>query len=171
MAFGKEIKRLREKANLSAQKLADAIGIDADRLRKWEQKDMDPRDEDTKKIEAYFGMGITEVMLLDALKFQEVPMATPDALESELPLGGLRVTVKDYVDLLTMHSEIMTRLVNEKLLNSTHPLGSTVNTAESQELKEKYAPAAFAGEKPQVRKKGKRKGGNSADGHTVGRAK
>ena len=41
MGFGIEIKRLREDGGFSAQKLADAIGIDAERLRKWEQKDFE----------------------------------------------------------------------------------------------------------------------------------
>lgn len=68
MAFGKEIKRLREDVPISAQKLADRIGIDADRLRKWEQKDLDPRHDDVILIEAFFGMEIKEVMSLTSIK-------------------------------------------------------------------------------------------------------
>jgi transcriptional regulator with XRE-family HTH domain len=68
MAFGKEIKRLRDGINLSAQKLADLIGIDAERLRKWEQKDLNPREEDMARIESYFGMRLDEIMGLQHLR-------------------------------------------------------------------------------------------------------
>lgn len=68
MAFGKEIKRLREDVPISAQKLADIIGIDADRLRKWEQKDLDPRHEDAMLIERFFGIDLKSVMALKSIK-------------------------------------------------------------------------------------------------------
>jgi transcriptional regulator with XRE-family HTH domain len=68
MALGKEIKRLREDVPISAQKLADRIGIDADRLRKWEQKDLDPRHDDVMLIEDFFGMDIKRVMSLSSIK-------------------------------------------------------------------------------------------------------
>lgn len=74
MAFGTEIKRLREASKASAQLFADAIGISADRLRKWEQRDLDPRYEDAAKIEAYFEMSIQELIKLKKLpKFLIVP--------------------------------------------------------------------------------------------------
>lgn len=74
MAFGKEIKRLREEVPISAQKLADLIGIDVERMRKWEQKDMDPRHEDAMKIEGFFGMDLKAVMALKSIKkFLSVP--------------------------------------------------------------------------------------------------
>jgi len=77
MSFGKEIKRLREDVPISAQKLADYIGIDADRLRKWEQKDMDPRHEDVVKIEAFFGMDLKAIMGLKSIKkFLTKPVGT-----------------------------------------------------------------------------------------------
>lgn len=70
MGFGIEIKRLREDAGYSAQKLADAIGIDAERLRKWEQKDFDPRDDDREKIETYFGTSLELIMKLEKFPIQ-----------------------------------------------------------------------------------------------------
>jgi len=40
MGFGNNLKRLREEAGLSVQKIADKIGVDAGRWRKWEEKDL-----------------------------------------------------------------------------------------------------------------------------------
>lgn len=67
MAFGTTIKELRTKRKVSVQKIADAIGVDADRWRKWEEKDLNPRDEDTKKIEAFFGMPLSQIEKLTNL--------------------------------------------------------------------------------------------------------
>lgn len=81
MAFGKEIKRLRDSINLSAQKLADLIGIDAERLRKWEQKDLNPREEDVARIETYFGLPLEGIMNLENLRAaQMVPRLNTDAV-------------------------------------------------------------------------------------------
>lgn len=46
MAAGKEIERLRKShANrLSVAKAASFIGVDSERLRKWESRDADPSD-------------------------------------------------------------------------------------------------------------------------------
>jgi transcriptional regulator with XRE-family HTH domain len=72
MAFGATIKKLRTDARISAQKLADEIGINADRLRKWEERDLNPRYDDAQKIEAYFGMTLEKVMNLPELpKFKK----------------------------------------------------------------------------------------------------
>lgn len=77
MGFGLEIKRLREDANISAQKLADKVGIDAARLRKWEEKDMSPREEDTAIIEAFFKMSLDELSKQKSIKkFLIVPIET-----------------------------------------------------------------------------------------------
>jgi len=81
MAFGKEIKRLRDGINLSAQKLADLIGIDAERLRKWEQKDLNPREEDVARIEQYFGLPLEEIMQLEHLRAGSLaPRTNTDAV-------------------------------------------------------------------------------------------
>ena len=74
MAFGKDIKKLREEAPISVQKLADLIGVDADRWRKLEQKDLDPRLEDTQLIESFFGMTLNQIRRLTSIKkFLKVP--------------------------------------------------------------------------------------------------
>ena len=70
---------MRDGINLSAQKLADLIGIDAERLRKWEQKDLNPRDEDVARIEQYFGLPLEEIMQLEHLRAASLaPRATTD---------------------------------------------------------------------------------------------
>lgn len=64
MAAGKEIKRLR--GNMSAQEAATLIGVDVDRLRKWEQRDVDPKDSgDILRVENFFGLPISDLPKLD----------------------------------------------------------------------------------------------------------
>lgn len=73
MGFGKHIKNLRNKKRISAEKLAIILGVDADRLRKWEAKDMSPRENDTRSIENAFGMKMDEILNLEELPdFQKV---------------------------------------------------------------------------------------------------
>lgn len=68
MAFGKEIKRLRLKAGLSAQKMADILGVGSDRLRQWEKRDSDPKDErDVEIIENKLGVSIKDSKALETL--------------------------------------------------------------------------------------------------------
>lgn len=70
MAAGKEIKRLR--GNVSAQQAATLIGVDVEKLRKWEQRDVNPKDSgDIVKVEDYFGVAIDQLGSLD--NFQFVP--------------------------------------------------------------------------------------------------
>lgn len=103
VAFGKEIKRLREQSNYSAKKMADLMNVDVERLRKWEQRDQDPRDEDTEKIEAFFQMPINEAMKLKSLpKVQKVPLlkmafSTEDLLKDNLQLRALVKTLYNRV--------------------------------------------------------------------------
>ena len=68
MAFGAEIKRLREDARISVKKLADKIGVNADRWRKWEEKDLTPRIEDAEIIEGFFGMDLSKIVKLPSIK-------------------------------------------------------------------------------------------------------
>jgi transcriptional regulator with XRE-family HTH domain len=70
MATGKEIKRLR--GSLSAAAAAEMIGVDVERLRKWEQRDADPKDSaDIIAVENYFGVSLDKLSKLD--NFQFVP--------------------------------------------------------------------------------------------------
>lgn len=65
---------MREDVPISAQKLADLIGINANRLRKWEEKDMNPRTEDVNLIEEFFGLEMKKILELTSIKkFVKVP--------------------------------------------------------------------------------------------------
>ena len=67
MAFGVEIKRLKDLSGLSAQAFADIMGIEAPRLRKWMEKDLNPKYEDVQKIESFFGMTLEQIMKLEQI--------------------------------------------------------------------------------------------------------
>lgn len=74
MAFGKEIKRIKLNQKLTAGRLAEILGVNQDRLTKWMQKDLDPKEEDVSKIEKSLGMSLKEAMRLDRLPIvQKVP--------------------------------------------------------------------------------------------------
>ena len=65
MAFGKEIKRIREASGITASAMVELIGIESlVRYKAWEQKDNNPKFEDRKLIETFFGMELEEVMKL-----------------------------------------------------------------------------------------------------------
>jgi len=70
MSAGSELKRIRgENNNVSVQKIAAKIGVDAERWRKWEAKDLNPREEDQLKIEKFFGVDIQELNKIHKVKF------------------------------------------------------------------------------------------------------
>jgi transcriptional regulator with XRE-family HTH domain len=77
MATGKEIKRLREsnEKKISVAKAASLIGIDSERLRKWEQRDADPNDsDDIEKVEKYFGVSLDDLKKLDNFQFKIIKL-------------------------------------------------------------------------------------------------
>ena len=67
MAFGKHIKQLRDGTGLSGRAFAEMIGISHDRLKQWEIKDLEPRFEDRKLIEAFFGEPMESIMKLKSI--------------------------------------------------------------------------------------------------------
>lgn len=67
MAFGNHLKKLREACGMSAQEIADRLDVKAERLRKWEQFDRLPKQEDIIKIEKEFGVPMEKIMLLDKM--------------------------------------------------------------------------------------------------------
>jgi transcriptional regulator with XRE-family HTH domain len=67
MAFGKKIRELRDEASITAEQLADYIGIKVERLRKWEQKDTTPK-KDMEQIELFFNLTLGEVMQLSSIR-------------------------------------------------------------------------------------------------------
>lgn len=72
MAFGKELKRLREASGLSAQQLADDLKLSAHKLRKWEERDIDPKPADRKRIEDAYKMTLEELVKLRKLPKVEI---------------------------------------------------------------------------------------------------
>lgn len=114
MAFGREIKRLRNKQKLSAEKLAKLLGVNAERLRKWEQNDSDPKDEDTKTIESKLGMSIDQVKNLKELpKFQNVPSETLEINDGNTFMRLLKV-LEQNADTISSQQKTISLLVERE---------------------------------------------------------
>jgi|ERR1700749_1362669 len=69
MGVGTQIKRIRDLNDLSAVKMASLIGVDVERLRKWESKNLNPRREDSDKIEEFFKVPISELSKIDKIVY------------------------------------------------------------------------------------------------------
>lgn len=96
MPAGEHLKRLREKANISVAKAADLVGVDADRWRKWEQRNADPKDSgDTNKILTFFQISeIGDLCRLENFQF------VPNKESLRLPgLQAVQITPKAWEDL------------------------------------------------------------------------
>ena len=89
LEVGKELKRIRELNELSARKFAQYIGIDADRLRKWESAGHNPKEEDALLIEDYFKVGLEDLNKIQ--KFQFFSKAK-DNVKVEEPAGTITGT-------------------------------------------------------------------------------
>ncbi len=69
MGTGLELRRIREEnGNVSVKKIAAIIGIDAARWRKWESLDLNPRQDDQAKIEAFFRVDMDELYKVHKVK-------------------------------------------------------------------------------------------------------
>ena len=95
MAFGKEIKRIKNNQKLTAARVAEILGVSQDRLTKWMQKDLNTKEDDRIKIEKNLGMTIEEIMKLEKLPLlQKVPNNQPiDVTDDEKDFIGNRVEV------------------------------------------------------------------------------
>ena len=51
MAFGNEMKRIKDSQKLTAARMAEILGVSQDRLTKWMQKDLNPKEEDVITME------------------------------------------------------------------------------------------------------------------------
>jgi transcriptional regulator with XRE-family HTH domain len=108
MGFGKELKRLRESAKISVQKLADKIGVDADRMRKWEQLDYEPRHEDVVKIELFFGMPLASVSGLHSLgDFLKVQNTAEVDGKKAAGAGMVTMPAEDYIARLEKQNQTL----------------------------------------------------------------
>lgn len=110
MGAGAEIKRLRELSGKSAAVVASLIGVDAERMRKWERNNVDPNDsEDIRKVELYFGKTLNELGTLETFQFvkKEKPPETDDFKERYYR------QIEKNNDLLTKQVEVLTGLVKK----------------------------------------------------------
>lgn len=117
MGFGTHIKQLRLAKRLSAEKLARLLGVDADRLRKWEQKDLMPREADLAKIEAAFGMKMDAILKLKELpEFKKVPIPNKDIVKVSEGTDEEALQQKAIVKtLLHAVARVMSKTYNRKL--------------------------------------------------------
>jgi transcriptional regulator with XRE-family HTH domain len=111
MAFGKEIKRIKETHKYSAKKMADILGVDVERLRKWMQKDSDPRDGDVAKIEENTGFELSQFSEIERLPVLGIPNSSSTfkrtskvAMENQIELLAISRTI------LSVLAEIQTPL-------------------------------------------------------------
>lgn len=117
MAFGSAIKKLREDAGISVDKLTGLIGVKAARWRKWEEKDFDPRDEDQAAIETFFHLDLEEIGKLKSIKeFVKVKNTSnkdDDALSDMTPgqvIASLLQANKDYAEGFKALAKVMERI-------------------------------------------------------------
>jgi hypothetical protein len=103
MATGKEIKRLRG-GETSAAKVASLIGVGVDRLRKWEERDVDPSDTaDIEKVEAYFGCALNQLKNIKDFEFVKRPATRVE--ETKMPdIAGIQKGIHEMT--LTMLSQV-----------------------------------------------------------------
>ena len=105
MAFGKEIKRIKDRQKLTAARLAEILGVSQDRLTKWMQKDLNPKEEDIVTMERKLGMSVEEIMKLDKLPTgQEVPN---DSIKFKDALG---ITIENQIEILATGRTILSIL-------------------------------------------------------------
>ena len=118
MPFGKDIKRLREKSDLSASKIAGILGVKVERFRQWEARDRDPKDErDIAAIEKKFGMPLSKISQLETLPDL---VKTPATIDSE---EGINILIKNLIELkagqrviLSILAEVQAPTMQEKTL-------------------------------------------------------
>lgn len=86
MATGAQLKRIREANNLSAQQLAGLTGVDLERLKKWEQRDQNPRAEDAEKLLSFFGVkALTDLEEVSKVPSVQTPFAVANYTGEGVP--------------------------------------------------------------------------------------
>jgi hypothetical protein len=113
MATGKEIKRLRG-GETSAAKAAALIGVGVDRLRKWEERDVDPSDTaDIEKVEAYFGCALNQLKNIKDFEFVKRPVTRVEI--KEMPdIAGIHDDIKEVFKSMLRQHETQTK-ISERL--------------------------------------------------------
>jgi transcriptional regulator with XRE-family HTH domain len=96
---GKEIRKKRDLLGLSARELADLLNVDKANLYKWEKGHMPSDPTDYIKIENWLKNGHAESVPKSTIS-GSLENKNEDQLNMVLPLGDLKVTLKDHFDLL-----------------------------------------------------------------------
>lgn len=116
MGFGKELLRLQKKAGWSAERLAKALGVGASKLRKWEERDSEPKPEDKEIIENKFGISLDEISKLTEL---------PKDLEGSFVKDASAVIINNQIELiagqrviLSILAEVQAPQMKEKTLST-----------------------------------------------------
>jgi transcriptional regulator with XRE-family HTH domain len=155
MATGKEIRRLREtqERKISVAKAASLIGVDSERLRKWEQKDIDPYDNsDIQKIEKYFGVPLHNLKDLDHFLFIKAPGEDKQNFSKIVEAYAkennyVPVSQVEYIDSLKARIKLMDKMYEEKLTHLEASLNelkfSLRNDSENLKLVMKEVSIAF----------------------------
>ena len=94
MKPGEELKRIRLLNELSARKFADYVGIDAARLRKWEDYGINPKEADTEIIENFFNVPIDELNKIKKFKFKAKRIVQENLQTKSEGLLALKAQVK-----------------------------------------------------------------------------
>lgn len=110
MAAGKEIKRLR--GSVSAERVAHLIGVPSGRLRKWEERDTDPKDTgDIRAVEIFFGCRLADLKNLEYVEWRP-RNPTPGNNEPSDLLNRYVQTLERQV----AEKDTVVREVNERLI-------------------------------------------------------
>jgi transcriptional regulator with XRE-family HTH domain len=94
MKPGEELKRIRLLNELSARKFAEYVGIDAARLRKWEDYGINPKEADTEIIENFFNVPIDELNKIKKFKFKAKRIVQENLQTNSEDLLALKAKVK-----------------------------------------------------------------------------
>jgi transcriptional regulator with XRE-family HTH domain len=119
MAFGSDIKRLRTSSGYTVRGLADAIGINADRLKQWEIKDLDPKIDDRQLIEIFFERKLLEIQALseipDNIKEKIVPLRDIPKQKNKKHNKGeaIQVPFEDFMEVKYLPAYVQAGYLNE----------------------------------------------------------
>lgn len=145
MPAGEEIKRLR--GRISAQEAATLIGVDVERLRKWESRNVDPKDsDDIRAIEGYFGVSLKELSKLE--NFQFIPKSKNGSKRedfTDMPMNAIHALAEStnkLSDSNLINAKNIERLIS--LLEIGFGLGSKLEDNQKYfEVREGVNPSPF----------------------------
>lgn len=146
--IGKQLKRIRLLNGLSVQKFANYVGLNADRLRKWEERGVNPKDGDAEIISNYFEVPIDELHRIEKFKFsskkvQKEPVENLPPPESETVKTLVNTNAK-LVDQSQSQSNViasLTSMLERKLTDASKEIQVMQVSESVQSCLEKIARA------------------------------